>query len=87
MTLLVEQREARLIDALARGDREEIEDRRFDLLDALRKRQGILDALSASQSPVYGRDRNVESACWHDNARDSASPRYVGEVTPSESDG
>ena len=47
MTLLVEQREARLIDALARGDREEIEDRRFDLLEALRKRQGILDALSA----------------------------------------
>lgn len=29
------------------GDSEEIEDRRFDLLDALRKRQGILDALSA----------------------------------------
>ena len=47
MTRLVEQREARLIDALARGDGEEIEDRRFDLLDALRKRQGILDALSA----------------------------------------
>lgn len=46
LTILVEQREARLIDALARGENEEIEDRRFDLLDALRKRQGILDALS-----------------------------------------
>jgi hypothetical protein len=47
MTRLVEQRETRLVEALARGDAEEIEDRRFDLLGALRKRQGILDALIA----------------------------------------
>lgn len=47
MTALVEQREARLIDALGCGDRDEIEDRRYDLLDALRKRQGILNAISA----------------------------------------
>lgn len=45
LTILVEQREARLIAALARGDHKEIEDRRYDLLDALRKRQGILDAI------------------------------------------
>lgn len=46
LTTLVEQREEHLIAALARADREEIEDRRFDLLDALRKRQGILDAIA-----------------------------------------
>ena len=47
LTALVEQREARLIDALARGDAEQIEDRCYDLLDALRKRQGVLDAITA----------------------------------------
>ena len=47
LTSLVEQRESRLIAALARGDHKEVEDCRYDLLDALRKRQGILDAISA----------------------------------------
>lgn len=47
LTALVEQREARLVDALAHGDREQIEDRRYDLLDVLRKRQGIIDAIRA----------------------------------------
>lgn len=47
MTLLIEQREARLIDALARGNGDQIQDRHSDLFDALHKRQGILDALSA----------------------------------------
>lgn len=45
MTDLVEMREARLIAALAEGNQKEIEDRRFDLLDALLKQQGSLDAL------------------------------------------
>ena len=45
MTALVEQREARLIAALGAGDSTEIEDRRYDLLDAMRKRQGIIDAI------------------------------------------
>ncbi len=45
LTTLVEQQEARLVEALAHGDREQIEDRRYDLLDALRKRQGIIDAI------------------------------------------
>jgi hypothetical protein len=52
LTALVEQREARLVEALAHGNREEIEDRRYDLLDALRKRQGIIDAIR-----VYERSR------------------------------
>lgn len=43
----MEQREARLIAALTQGDRKRIEDRRFELLDALRKRQGIIDAIQA----------------------------------------
>lgn len=47
LTALVEQREARLIAALTQGDRKRIEDRRFELLDALRKRQGIIDAIQA----------------------------------------
>ena len=47
LTVLVEQREARLAEALAHGDGEEIEDRRYDLLDVLRKRQGIIDAIRA----------------------------------------
>ncbi|HLY31211.1 MAG TPA: hypothetical protein VKQ36_09280 [Ktedonobacterales bacterium] len=45
MTTLVAQRETRLIAALASGDTTEIEERRYDLLDALRKRQGIIDAI------------------------------------------
>lgn len=45
MTALVAEREARLIAALNSGDDEVIEDRRFELLNALRKRQGIIDAI------------------------------------------
>ncbi len=45
MTKLVEQRETRLIAALEKGDATEIEERRYDLLDAMRKRQGIIDAI------------------------------------------
>jgi hypothetical protein len=45
--MLVERRETRLIDALDVGDLKTIEDRRFELLDALRKRQGIIDAIVA----------------------------------------
>jgi len=47
LTQLVEEREALLIAALTSGDAEQIEDKRFDLLDALRLRQGIIDALRA----------------------------------------
>ena len=45
MTALVAEREARLIAALNDGDGELIEDRRFELLNSLRKRQGIIDAI------------------------------------------
>ncbi len=45
LTKLVEAQEALLITALSSGDTELLEDRRFDLLDALRLRQGVLDAL------------------------------------------
>ncbi len=45
MTALVSEREARLIAALSSGDGELIEDRRFELLNSLRKRQGIIDAI------------------------------------------
>jgi len=45
MTALVEQREARLIAALSSGDSVAVEERRYDLLDAMRKRQGIIDAI------------------------------------------
>ncbi len=45
MTLLVAEREQRLIAALATGDTQLIEDRRFELLHVLRDRQGIIDAI------------------------------------------
>ena len=45
MMAIVVEHVARLAAASARGDEEEIEDRRHDLLDALRKRQGIIDAI------------------------------------------
>ncbi|HLY31399.1 MAG TPA: hypothetical protein VKQ36_10240 [Ktedonobacterales bacterium] len=47
LTKLVEEREARLIAALARGDNKRIEAMRFDLFQVLRDRQGIIDALRA----------------------------------------
>lgn len=47
LTALVAEREARLIAALNSGDDELIEDRRFELLNTLRKRQGIIDAIKA----------------------------------------
>lgn len=47
MTALVVERETRLIAALSSGDDELIEDRRFELLNSLRKRQGIIDAIKA----------------------------------------
>lgn len=47
LTALVAEREARLIAALNGGDNELIEDRRFELLNSLRKRQGIIDAIKA----------------------------------------
>jgi len=45
LTKVVEEREARLIDALATGDAKRIEAMRFDLLQVLRHRQGIIDAI------------------------------------------
>lgn len=45
MTALVAEREARLIAALNSGDNDLIEARRFELLQVLRKRQGIIDAI------------------------------------------
>lgn len=45
LTQVVEEREARLIDALASGDAKRIEAMRFDLLQVLRHRQGIIDAI------------------------------------------
>jgi hypothetical protein len=47
MTALVAEREARLIVARSSGDGELIEDRHFELLNALRKREGIIDAITA----------------------------------------
>lgn len=47
LTALVAEREARLMAALNSGDEELIEDRRFELLNVLRKRQGIIDAIRA----------------------------------------
>jgi hypothetical protein len=46
LTALVAEREARLMAALESGDQELIEDRRFELLNALRKRQGIIEAIT-----------------------------------------
>ncbi len=45
LTKLVEEREKRLIDALTSGDEKRIEAMRFDLLQVLRDRQGIIDAI------------------------------------------
>ncbi|HLY32287.1 MAG TPA: hypothetical protein VKQ36_14755 [Ktedonobacterales bacterium] len=45
LTKVVAEREARLIAALGGGDEELIEDRRTELLNILRKRQGIIDAI------------------------------------------
>lgn len=47
LTALVAEREARLIAALNSGENDLIEDRRFELLNTLRKRQGIIDAIKA----------------------------------------
>lgn len=47
LTALVAEREARLMAALNSGDEELVEDRRFELLNALRKWQGIIDAIKA----------------------------------------
>lgn len=47
LTALVAEREARLMASLTSGDDELIEDRRFELLNVLRKRQGIIDAIKA----------------------------------------
>ncbi|HEX2347141.1 MAG TPA: hypothetical protein VHI51_01780 [Ktedonobacterales bacterium] len=46
MTALLAEREARLFEALKGGDATLIEDRRFGLLNTLRKRQGIIDAIT-----------------------------------------
>ncbi len=45
LTQFVAQRETRLFEALAASDQALIEDRRTELLTALRKRQGIIDAI------------------------------------------
>lgn len=45
LTKLVEEREQRLIATLASGDAKRIEASRFDLLQVLRDRQGIIDAI------------------------------------------
>jgi excinuclease UvrABC nuclease subunit len=47
LTQLLEEREKRLMDALASGDSKRIEAMRFDLLQVLRDRQNILDAIQA----------------------------------------
>jgi len=45
LTQFVAERETHLFEALAAADQELIEDRRAELLTALRKRQGIIDAI------------------------------------------
>ncbi|HEX6800401.1 MAG TPA: hypothetical protein VF116_22005 [Ktedonobacterales bacterium] len=47
LTALVAEREARLIAALNSGENDLIEDRRFELLNTLRKRQGTIDAIKS----------------------------------------
>lgn len=46
MTALLAERETRLFEALESGDGALIEDRRFELLNTLCKRQGIIDAIT-----------------------------------------
>ncbi len=45
LTKVVQEREQRLMEALASGDEELIEARRFELLHVLADRQGIIDAI------------------------------------------
>jgi hypothetical protein len=47
LTDLVREREQRLFTALNGADEELIEDRRTELLNVLRKRQGIINAIKA----------------------------------------
>lgn len=52
LTTVVQEREQRLIAALASGDETLIEARRFELLHALADRQGIIDAIKAYEQQM-----------------------------------
>jgi hypothetical protein len=52
LTKVVQEREQRLIEALASGDEELIEARRFELLHVLNDRQAIIDSIKQYEQHV-----------------------------------
>jgi tetraacyldisaccharide-1-P 4'-kinase len=52
LTKVVQEREQRLVEALARGDETLIEARRFELLHVLADRQAIIDAIKQYEQHV-----------------------------------